>query len=85
MSIKHLNFTKATLSKRKIIKKAIVNVEVDIDVILLNDRAFNNLDRDDLIDWFKRKIRLRLRHSQTLGELQASFQCQFLKHECQSK
>lgn len=64
--------------KKKKIKKAIVNVEVDIDVILLNDRAFNNLNRDDLIDWFKRKIRLRLRHSQTLESYKHHFNVSFL-------
>lgn len=64
--------------KKKNIKKAIVNVEVDIDVVLLNDRAFNNLDRDDLTDWFKRKIRLRLRHSQTLESYKHHFNVNFL-------
>lgn len=64
--------------RNKGIKEAIVNVEVDIDVILLNDRAFNNLDRDDLIDWFKRKIRLRLRHSQTLESYKHHFNVSFL-------
>ena len=64
--------------RKKNIKKAIVNVEVDIDVILLNDRAFNNLDRDDLIDWFKRKIRLRLRHSQILESYKHHFNVNFL-------
>lgn len=64
--------------QKKNIKKAIVNVEVKIDVVLLNDRAFNNLDRDDLVDWFKRKIRLRLRHSQTLESFKHNFNVNFL-------
>lgn len=64
--------------KKKNIKKAIVNVEVEIDVILLNDRAFKKLDRDDLIDWFKKKIRLRLRHSQTLESYKHHFNVNFL-------
>lgn len=64
--------------RKKNIKKAIVNVEVEIDIILLNDRAFKKLDRDDLLDWFKRKIRLRLRQAQTLESFKHNFNVNFL-------
>ncbi len=52
--------------KKNNIKKAIVDVEVEIQIILLNDRAANYLDLDDLDDWFKKKIRLRLRRKNVL-------------------
>lgn len=43
--------------KKNSIKKAIVNVEVDIDIIFLNKIALKNADTDDLLDWFERKMR----------------------------
>lgn len=43
--------------KKNGIKKAIVNVEVDIDVVFLNKIALKNADTDDLLDWLERKMR----------------------------
>ena len=64
--------------RNKRIKEAIVNVEVDIDVILLNDMALNNFNCADLEDWFKRKIRLRLRRNQMLESYKHHFHVNFL-------
>lgn len=64
--------------RNKRIKEAIVNVEVDIDVILLNDIALNNFNCADLEDWFKRKIRLRLRRNQMLESYKHHFHVNFL-------
>ena len=64
--------------KNKGIKEAIVNVEVDVDVIMLNDIALNNFNCADLDDWFRRKIRLRLRRNQMLESYKHNFQVNFL-------
>ena len=59
--------------KKNNIKRAIVEVEVEIQVILLNDRAANYLDLEDLEDWFKKKIRLRLRRKNVLESYKHHF------------
>ncbi len=64
--------------KNNKIKKAIVDVEVEIQIILLNDRAANYLDREDLEDWFKKKIRLRLRHKNVLESYKHHFNVSYL-------
>ncbi len=64
--------------RNKGIKEAIVNAEVDIDVILLNDIALNNFNCADLEDWFRRKIRLRLRRNQMLESYKHNFHVNFL-------
>lgn len=64
--------------RNKGIKEAIVNVEVDVDVILLNDIALNNFNCADFEDWFRRKIRLRLRRNQMLESYKHNFHVNFL-------
>lgn len=60
------------------IKKAIVNIEVEIDVVLLNNKALKKLDQADLIDWFKKKMQLRLRRENTLVSFKHSFNINFI-------
>lgn len=64
--------------RNKNIKKAIVNIEVEIDVVLLNNKASKNLDQEDLIDWFKKKMELRLRRENALASFKHSFNVNFI-------
>lgn len=60
------------------IKKAIVNIKVEIDVVLLNNKALKKLDQADLIDWFKNKMELRLRRENALVSFKHSFNINFI-------
>lgn len=60
------------------IKKAIVNIEVEIDVVLLNNKALKKIDQADLIDWFKKKMELRLRRENALASFKHSFNVNFI-------
>lgn len=59
--------------KKNNIKKAIVNVEVYIDIVFLNKISLKNADTDDLLDWFERKMRRKA----TQAEYKYSFNINF--------